>query len=241
MGNFFEKFDLSHHKSSKNSKRKNRSSLAKTTNSLNTKDQALLKLKLARDRLERSKIKNESEQKNIMMKVKSCLAKKTDLGREQAKLALRTKKYKEKRLKQLDEQLLKLATLVNEVEWADQQVMVVESIKAGTEALKEFNERLPIEEIERIMEENQEEISKQKEIEDILTQGLDVEDEQEAEAELDSLLKESIQSQTSADKQQEPVSSLVQDLPTVPQEKPIATKASEASETPKQEAVPLPS
>lgn len=61
-------------------------------------------------------------------------------------------------------------------------------MKTGNEALKKVHEILNIDEIEKILDETKEGIEKQKEIDDLISGQLSQEDEEDIEAELESIL-----------------------------------------------------
>mmetsp|Transcript_9503 Transcript_9503/g.11825 ORF Transcript_9503/g.11825 Transcript_9503/m.11825 type:complete len:231 (-) Transcript_9503:119-811(-) len=154
---------------------------------MSTKDQAVLKLKVTRDRLEKAKKKSETERDLYIQKAKALMK---EGKKDQAKLALRTKRYKEKHLENLDNQLFKLVQMVNNVEWAESQLEVIDGLKSGTEALKQLNELMPVEEVERIMDENAEALAEQEEISNLLSEGLNEQDEADALAEYETLFQE---------------------------------------------------
>mmetsp|Transcript_5479 Transcript_5479/g.6377 ORF Transcript_5479/g.6377 Transcript_5479/m.6377 type:complete len:229 (+) Transcript_5479:81-767(+) len=185
---------------------------------MSTKDQAVLKLKVTRDRLEKAKKKSETERDLYIEKAKALLkAGKKD----QAKLALRTKRYKEKHLQNLDSQLFNLVKMVNDVEWAESQVEVVEGLKAGTAALKQLNALMPVEEVERIMDDNAEAMAEQEEINNILAEGLSDTDEMEALAEYEALLKDDDATKTPALNLPDVPDNEKTDLPDVPSNQPV--------------------
>ena len=105
----------------------------------------------------------------------------------------RLKRYKEKQVENLDNQLLGLVKMVNDIEWAETQAEVVKGLEAGTQTLKRLNDMLPVEEVERIMEENAEAVAHQEEINQLLSEGLDQSDESEIAAEYEEILKQEAQ------------------------------------------------
>lgn len=110
-----------------------------------------------------------------------------------ARMLLRKKKYQEKLLENTDQQLENLEKLTSDLEFAQVEQRVLDGLKVGNEALKKVHEILTIDEIERVLDETNEGIEKQREIDAILNQhaesALTEEDEDEVLAELDALLK----------------------------------------------------
>lgn len=77
-----------------------------------------------------------------------------------ARALLRKKKYQEKLLETTDGQLENLEKLTSDLEFAKIEQQVLNGLKVGNEALKKIHEVLPIEEVERIMDETKEGIEK---------------------------------------------------------------------------------
>lgn len=105
-----------------------------------------------------------------------------------ARALLRKKKYQEKLLETTDGQLENLEKLTSDLEFAKIEQQVLNGLQVGNEALKKIHEVLPIEEVERIMDETKEGIEKQREIDEAINQTLTEEDEEEVLAELDALI-----------------------------------------------------
>jgi len=152
---------------------------------LGIKDKAVLDLKRARDRLDKARKKTELEQATYVSKARMLLQ---SGKKDQAKLALRMKKYKATQLEKVTLQLSNLEQMVNDVEWAHHQVEIVEGMKAGNLALKEL--QLDADEVADIMAETQEAMAKQQEIDDIISGSLSNEDEEDVLAELDMIEQE---------------------------------------------------
>ncbi|GBG31218.1 Charged multivesicular body protein 6 [Hondaea fermentalgiana] len=149
---------------------------------MSVKDRALLDLKVARDRLDKARKKHEREKQVYVDKAREMLkAKKKD----QAKLALRLKKMREMQLEKVNDQFFNLEKMVNDVQWAQHQVEIVEGMKAGNKALKEL--QLDPDEVNDIVADTQEAMDRQREIDDILSEQLNPEDEADVLAELDAI------------------------------------------------------
>lgn len=141
---------------------------------MSAKDKAVLELKVARDRVHKMRIKNEAQRDVYVSKARTLVK----AGkRDQAKLALRMKKFIEKQLDQADGQLLNLQTLVGEIEWAETREQVVVGLTAGNKVLTKLNELTPVEKVEALMEDTAEAIQTQQEIADTLAGSLSTEDE----------------------------------------------------------------
>lgn len=89
-----------------------------------------------------------------------------------------------------DKQLENLEKMASDIEFAQVEVQVIDGLKRGNEALKQMHEILNIDDIERIMDETQEAVEKQREIDAVLGEmsaNITAEDEEDILAELDSL------------------------------------------------------
>lgn len=96
---------------------------------------------------------------------------------------------------------------------------VLDSLKSGNEALKKMHSIMTIEDIEKILDETQEGIEKQREIDGLLSNNLSPEDLEEVETELEKIMAEEnvIQKESPLS----PADSEVVSLPEVP-ETPLA-------------------
>ncbi|KFM81940.1 Charged multivesicular body protein 6, partial [Stegodyphus mimosarum] len=154
-------------------------------------DKAILQLKQQRDKL-------KQYQKRLLNSLESerKLAKELlQNGRkEKAKLLLRKKRFMEQMLNKTDAQLHNLEQMAHDIEFAQIESQVIEGLKVGNESLKTLHEMLSIEEIERIMDETQEGIEKQREIDEILGGKLTEDDEDAVMEELESIIAESLPS-----------------------------------------------
>lgn len=109
-----------------------------------------------------------------------------------AKMLLRKKKYQEKLLEQTDQQLENMEKLTTDLEFSTVEQRVLDGLKAGNAALKKVHEILTVEEIERVLDETNEGVEKQREIDAIISShadsALSEEDEEAVLAELDQLI-----------------------------------------------------
>lgn len=107
-------------------------------------------------------------------------------------MLLRKKKYQENLLTTTDQQLENLEKLTSDLEFTQIEQKVIDGLKIGNEALKQVHEFLTIDEVERVLDETNEGIEKQREIDAMINQysvsALTEEDEEAVMAELDALV-----------------------------------------------------
>ena len=105
-----------------------------------------------------------------------------------ALLALRRKKYQESLLSQTDAQLEQLQKLTSDIEFAAVQKDVMFGLQQGTTVLKQIHSEMGgIENVEKLLGENEEARAYEKEISDLLGGQLSNADEDEVEDELQAL------------------------------------------------------
>lgn len=108
-----------------------------------------------------------------------------------ALLALRRKKYQETLLAKTDAQLETLEQLTSNVEFALVQKDVVFGLQQGTKVLKQIHAEMGgVEQVEKLIGENEEARAYQKEISEMLAGQMSNQDEDEVEDELEALEKE---------------------------------------------------
>ncbi|XP_078081843.1 charged multivesicular body protein 6 [Mustelus asterias] len=153
-------------------------------------DRAVLQLKQQRDKL-------RQYQKKIAIQ----LEKERELARqllrggkkEKAKLLLKKKRYQEQLLDKTEVQISNLEKMVQDIEFAQIEMKVIEGLKIGNDCLQKMHEVMSIEEVERIMDETQEAVEYQRQIDEILAGGITQEDEDAILAELDAITQEEIE------------------------------------------------
>lgn len=149
-------------------------------------DKAILSLKQQRDKI---KIYQKKVDANLE-KDKELTIKLYQSGyQERALIIMRRKKCMEDILKRTDQQLNTLEQLVSDIEFTQIEVSVVEGLKVGTEAMKQLNSLMNIDDIQQMMEENAEAAEKQKEISDLLSNSMVRFDEKELLDELEIIAK----------------------------------------------------
>ncbi|KAI4703929.1 hypothetical protein J4E81_000993 [Alternaria sp. BMP 2799] len=156
-----------------------------SANKISAQDKAILDMKNQRDKLrqyqKRITVLTDRE-KEI---AKECLAK-GDTNK--AKLALRRKKYQEGLLSKTDAQLAQLEILTSDVEFALVQKDILFGLQQGTAVLKEIHKEMGgIENVEKLLGENEEARAYQEEISELLANKMSNQDEDEVEDELDAL------------------------------------------------------
>lgn len=108
-----------------------------------------------------------------------------------ALLALRRKKYQETLLAKTDAQLETLEQLTSNVEFALVQKDVVFGLQQGTKVLKQIHAEMGgVEQVEKLIGENEEARAYQKEISEMLAGQMSNQDEDEVEDELEALEKD---------------------------------------------------
>ncbi|EOD51316.1 snf7 family protein [Neofusicoccum parvum] len=111
--------------------------------------------------------------------------------KRRALLALRRKKYQESLLQKTDAQLAQLEVLTNDVEFALVQKDVLFGLQQGTSVLKEIHKEMGgLENVEKLMGENEEAQAYQREISEMLAGRMSNQDEDEVEDELEALERE---------------------------------------------------
>lgn len=156
-------------------------------------DKAVLQLKTTRDKIRQYQKRSEGKLEKDRQLAKQLLR---DGKKERAKLLLRKKRFVEEQLKKTDGTLENIERMIEDIEFAQIQMKVTDSLKVGNESLKQINAMLDIEDIERILDETKEAAEKQEEISALLSGGiLTEEDETAVEEELDALIAAAVQKQ----------------------------------------------
>jgi len=181
-------------------------------------DKAILQLKKQRDMLKQYQKRIEA----VMDKDRELARKLLQGGmKERAKLLLKKKRYQEQLLQRTDGQLSNVEQLVNDLEFTQVEMKVLDSLKLGNQSLKEIQKLFTIEDVERIMDETREGIEKQQEIDDLLSGALTAEDEESVQAELDSIIMASLPDVPQISKEPERETAEADlNLPEVPEEEP---------------------
>ncbi|XP_066498720.1 charged multivesicular body protein 6 [Hoplias malabaricus] len=147
-------------------------------------DRIVLQLKQQRD-----KLRQYQKKLTLQLETERLLAKQLlkDGKKERAVLLLKKKRYQDQLLDKTETQISNIERMVQDLEFAQIEIRVLDGLKVGNDCLKKMHEILSIEEVERIMEETQEAIDYQKQIDDILAGSLNQEDEEAVLAELEAI------------------------------------------------------
>ncbi|XP_061701521.1 charged multivesicular body protein 6-like [Syngnathoides biaculeatus] len=145
-------------------------------------DKAVLQLKQQRDKLKQyqKRITNQLDKERLLAKQ---LLK--DGRKEKALLLLKKKRYQDQLLDKTENQIANLERMVQDIEFMQIEMKVVEGLKAGNDCLKRMHQMMSIEDVERILDETLESIEYQKEIDEMLAGALTQEDEDAVLAELE--------------------------------------------------------
>ncbi|XP_034047061.1 charged multivesicular body protein 6-like isoform X4 [Thalassophryne amazonica] len=110
-----------------------------------------------------------------------------DGRKEKALLLLKKKIYQYRLLDKTESQISNLECMVQDIEFMQIEMKVIEGLKVGNNCLKSMHEIMSIEDVERIMDETQESIDYQRQIDEMLAGALTEEDEDAVLAELEAI------------------------------------------------------
>lgn len=183
---------------------------------ITAQDRSILQLKNQRDRI---KIFQKRVDSDIRANRELALKIYESGMKDRAMLILRRAKFLEETIARTDKQLETLEQLVSDIEFTQIEVSVVEGLKVGSEALKQLNSLMNLDDIQKMMEDNEEAAEKQKEISNLLSKTSERFDENELLNELEHI------SNIESNKHQDAVD--LQNLPDVPIEITEPTKITE--------------
>lgn len=150
-------------------------------------DQAILDLKVTRDKLKQYQKQQERCQEIELEKARE-LVKKGQ--KDRARIVLRQKKAREIYINNAEHMLEGIDSQINNIQTKQMEINMIENIKQTNSLLKKMNDLMPIEEVERIMDENQEQNDRLNEISSLLAQDMNPEINEAAEEDLDKLYEE---------------------------------------------------
>ena len=150
-------------------------------------DQAILDLKVTRDNLRIFQKQQERCQETELEKARE-LAKKGQ--KERAKMVLRQKKAREYYINNEEKMIAGIEAQINNVETKQIEINMMNNLKQTNDILKHLNDLMPIDEVERIMDENQEQQDRLNEINDTLSQSMDPQMKQFVDEDLDKMYEE---------------------------------------------------
>ncbi|XP_020669202.2 charged multivesicular body protein 6 [Pogona vitticeps] len=152
-------------------------------------DKAVLQLKQQRD-----KLKQYQKRISLQLERERTFARQLlkDGKKDKAMFLLKKKRYQEQLLDKTENQISNLERMVQDIEFAQIEMKVIEGLKIGNECLNKMHQVMSIEEVERIMDETQEAVEYQRQIDEMLAGSFTVEDEDAILAELDAITQEQI-------------------------------------------------
>uniref|UniRef100_A0A3P9N5I4 Charged multivesicular body protein 6 n=1 Tax=Poecilia reticulata TaxID=8081 RepID=A0A3P9N5I4_POERE len=137
----------------------------------------------------RDKLKQYRKRITLQLEKERLLAKQLlkDGKKEKALLLLKKKRYQDQLLEKTESQISNLERMVQDIEFMQIEVKVVEGLKIGNECLKSMHEIMSIEDVEKILDETQESIEYQRHIDEMLAEAMTHEDEEAVFAELEAI------------------------------------------------------
>ncbi|XP_061866715.1 charged multivesicular body protein 6 [Colius striatus] len=153
-------------------------------------DKAVLQLKQQRD-----KLKQYQKRISLNMERERDLARQLlkEGRKEKAMLLLKKKRYQEQLLDKTENQISNLERMVQDIEFTQIEMKVLEGLKIGNECLNKMHQVMSIEEVERIMGETQDAVEYQRQIDEILAGSLTEEDEDAILEELNAITQEQME------------------------------------------------
>ncbi|KAM3597190.1 uncharacterized protein V6R79_001131 [Siganus canaliculatus] len=147
-------------------------------------DKAILQLKQQRD-----KLKQYQKRITLQLEKERLLAKQLlkDGRKERALLLLKKKRYQDQLLDKTENQISNLERMVQDIEFMQIEMRVIEGLKVGNDCLKSMHEIMSIEDVEKILDETQEAVEYQRQIDEMLAGALTQEDEDAVLAELEAI------------------------------------------------------
>ncbi|ODV84177.1 hypothetical protein CANARDRAFT_182405, partial [[Candida] arabinofermentans NRRL YB-2248] len=155
-------------------------------------DKAILQLKLQRDKLHKSTIKIESIINREKEIAKKCII---NNDKRKAMLALKKKKYQLNLLETIEKQSNILEELINTIEFKLIEKDVLYGLEQGNHVLKQLNNEMSIDKVEKIMDDSEEGIRYQEELSERLGELMPKSLEDEVDLEFEEMEREELQRQ----------------------------------------------
>ncbi|KAK9818781.1 hypothetical protein WJX74_006989 [Apatococcus lobatus] len=193
------------------------SSKHKKGREITEEDRAVLSLKTQRRKLTAERTRVEGIIDRELQIARQLIAQKK---RDRALLFLKRKKIQEQQVERLDAWLINVEQLLANIETAKRQNRLFDALKQGQVALKELQQEVKIEDVERLMDDTAEAKAYQDEVAQLMGQTLTPEQDQAALAELESLEDATIQQEVD------------EQLPSVPQHTLEPKQPATAAESP---------
>uniref|UniRef100_A0A8C7XTB0 Charged multivesicular body protein 6a n=1 Tax=Oryzias sinensis TaxID=183150 RepID=A0A8C7XTB0_9TELE len=153
------------------------------------RDKAILQLKQQRDKLKQYQKKITFHMEKERLLAKQLL---NDGKKEKALVLLKKTRYQDQLLNKAESQISNLEHMVQDIEFMQIEMKVIEGLKVGNDCLKSMQQMMSIEEVERILDETQESIEYQRQIDELLAGSLTQEDEDAVLAELEAITHEDV-------------------------------------------------
>jgi len=184
---------------------------------ITAQDRAILDLKLQRDKLKQyqKKIQVILDREHTIAKDQIAAGQK-----DRALIALRRRKYQQSLLTKTDEQMENLEQLVSTIEFSLIEVSIFHGLKQGNDILKEIHQEMNLESVEKLLEETAEAREYQKEVGDMLSNNLSLDEEEAVQKELLELQQDIVA---------ESKASLDIEFPSIPSSKPIESPKEDAA------------
>jgi len=184
---------------------------------ITAQDRAILDLKLQRDKLRQyqKKIQVILDREHTIAKDQIAAGQK-----DRALIALRRRKYQQSLLTKTDEQMENLEQLVSTIEFSLIEVSIFHGLKQGNDILKEIHQEMNLESVEKLLEETAEAREYQKEVGDMLSNNLSLDEEEAVQKELLELQQDIVA---------ESKASLDIEFPSIPSSKPIESPKEDAA------------
>lgn len=154
---------------------------------ITTQDKAILQLKLQRDKLNQTQTKMQAVISAEVEVAKKCLL---QGNKERAKLSLRKKKNQESMIAKIYSQIESLEQLISSIEFKLIEKNVVYGLEQGNSILKQLNQELNMNRIEKLMDDTEEGIRYQEEVSEMLGSSMSRLDEDEVDEELKAMERE---------------------------------------------------
>jgi charged multivesicular body protein 6 len=153
---------------------------------LSSADKARLELKRGRDRLRR-----QQEAAELCIAQEKAVAKELVAKgqKDKAILVLKRKAMKEKLLERARGQMLNVETMIANIEEAETNLKVFETLKLGNETLKTLQEQMSVDDINDILDDTAESIRVQEDISAALSQSLNTSEQAEIDAEVAEMME----------------------------------------------------
>lgn len=151
-----------------------------------TIDQAILDLKITRDKLKKFQKQQERCQDMDLQKARELVRKG---NKDRAKIVLKQKKAREIYINNAENMIQGIESQINNIQTKQIEINFIDNIKLANGILKKMNDLMTIDEVERIMDENNEQNDRLNEIQDLLThdQNLQLIDDSDINRMLDEL------------------------------------------------------